>query len=112
MVKTGKAVLGWAALSQVSRRPCYSCVAEVSVYVAAAASDRGIGKALLDSLVAASEKAGIWTLHASIFPENEAGIALHRSCGFAGSRNGGGGSALVLYLVSGVTRWCRSAAAK
>ena len=77
-----KAVLGWAALSPVSRRPCYSGVAEVSVYVADASKGRGVGRALLESLVSASEKAGIWTLQASIFPENTASIALHKSCGF------------------------------
>jgi L-amino acid N-acyltransferase YncA len=31
VARAGKAVLGWGALSQVSRRECYSGVAEVSV---------------------------------------------------------------------------------
>jgi L-amino acid N-acyltransferase YncA len=30
----------------------------------------------------ASEQDGIWTLQASLFPENEASLALHQSCGF------------------------------
>jgi L-amino acid N-acyltransferase YncA len=75
-------VLGWAALSAVSARRVYRGVAEVSVYVAAAARGRGIGKALLDALVLESEVNGIWTLQAGIFPENVASIALHQSCGF------------------------------
>jgi L-amino acid N-acyltransferase YncA len=75
-------VLGWAALSAVSARRVYRGVAEVSVYVAAAARGRGIGKALLDALVLESEVNGIWTLQAGIFPENAASIALHQSCGF------------------------------
>ena len=43
---------------------------------------RGIGKALLRALIAASEQNGIWTLPAGIFPENQASLALVRSCGF------------------------------
>jgi L-amino acid N-acyltransferase YncA len=75
-------VLGWAALSAVSGRRVYSGVAEVSVYVAAEARGRGVGKALLQSLIEQSELSGIWTLQASIFPENVPSIALHKSCGF------------------------------
>ena len=75
-------VVGWAALSPVSRRPAYAGVAEVSVYVAAAARGGGIGLALLRRLVAESEAAGIWTLQASIFPENAASVALHERAGF------------------------------
>ena len=75
-------VLGWAALSPVSSRRVYAGVAEVSVYVATAARGRGVGKALLQALVQESEKSGIWTLQAGIFPENVASIALHKSCGF------------------------------
>ena len=75
-------VLGWAALSPVSSRCAYGGVAEVSVYVAGRARGRGIGSLLLSELVAASERNGIWTLQASIFPENQASIALHRRAGF------------------------------
>jgi L-amino acid N-acyltransferase YncA len=74
--------MGWAALSPVSSRRVYAGVAEVSVYVAAAARGRGVGKALLQSLVQESEKNGIWALQAGIFPENAASLSLHRSCGF------------------------------
>lgn len=74
--------LGWAALSPVSDRCAYRGVAEVSVYVADAARGRGVGRVLLEALVAASEARGLWTLQAGIFAENEASIALHRACGF------------------------------
>ncbi len=76
------AVLGWAALSGVSSRCVYAGVAEVSVYVAAAARGRGVGRALLQALVAESERLGIWTLQAGVFPENTASLELHRRCGF------------------------------
>jgi L-amino acid N-acyltransferase YncA len=75
-------VLGWAALTPVSGRCVYAGVAEVSVYVSAAARGKGLGKQLLNALVAASEAAGLWTLQAGIFPENAASIAIHEACGF------------------------------
>jgi L-amino acid N-acyltransferase YncA len=75
-------VLGWAALSPVSGRRVYAGVAEVSVYIAAAARGRGIGKALLHALIEESERAGVWTLQAGIFPENIASLKLHKSVGF------------------------------
>jgi phosphinothricin acetyltransferase len=75
-------VLGWAALSPASSRSVYAGVAEVSVYVAASARGTGLGRALLEELVRASEAAGLWTLQAGVFPENEASIRLHLACGF------------------------------
>jgi len=75
-------VAGWAALSPVSERSCYRGVAEVSVYVATRARGRGVGRGLLDELVARSEADGIWTLQAGIFPENKASLRLHLGCGF------------------------------
>jgi L-amino acid N-acyltransferase YncA len=75
-------VAGWAALSPVSARACYAGVAEVSVYVAPDSQGRGVGRALLEELVARSEAEGLWTLQTSIFPENRASLALHLRCGF------------------------------
>jgi phosphinothricin acetyltransferase len=82
VARNGQTVLGWAALSPVSRRRVYAGVAEVSIYIANHARGRGCGKALLERLIAESEKAGLWTLQAGIFPENTASIHLHQSCGF------------------------------
>lgn len=75
-------VTGWAALSPVSGRCVYAGVAEVSVYVAAAARGRGVGVALLRHLIAASEADNYWTLQAGILRENAASLALHERCGF------------------------------
>jgi phosphinothricin acetyltransferase len=75
-------VIGWAALSPVSRRLCYAGVAEVSIYVAGAFQGQGVGKALLQALVAESERQGIWTLQGATFPENSASLRLQASCGF------------------------------
>ena len=76
------ALLGWAALTPVSGRCVYAGVGDLSVYVAAAARGRGVGRLLLQALIDASERAGLWTLQAGVFPENEASLALHRACGF------------------------------
>ena len=82
VARDGDLVLGWAALSPVSRRHVYRGVAELTVYVAGAARGRGLGRRLLEALIAESERNGIWTLQASIFPENVASVELHRRCGF------------------------------
>jgi|ERR1044072_6245619 phosphinothricin acetyltransferase len=75
-------IVGWAALSQVSRRAAYAGVAEVSVYVAAACRGRGVGRALLERIILESEAHGVWTLQAVVFSENAATLALHKGCGF------------------------------
>jgi phosphinothricin acetyltransferase len=80
--RDGPEVLGWAALSRVSQRMCYAGVCEVSVYVASSARGRGIGSALLGALVERSEANGIWTLQASVFPENQASVHTHLRHGF------------------------------
>jgi len=78
----GERVAGWAALGPVSSRKVYEGVAEVSVYVAEEFRGARAGRALLEALVRESEAGGVWTLQASIFPENAASVALHLACGF------------------------------
>ena len=75
-------VLGWVALSAYSSRRVYSGVAWESVYVAAEARGRGVGRALFDVLIPASEAAGIWTLLAGVLAENAASLALQERVGF------------------------------
>ncbi|GAA1768849.1 GNAT family N-acetyltransferase [Pseudarthrobacter sulfonivorans] len=75
-------VVGWAAVSPVSARPVYAGVVEHSVYVASSARGLGIGEALLQALIESTENEGIWTIQASVFPENEASLKLHLSTGF------------------------------
>jgi L-amino acid N-acyltransferase YncA len=82
VAKAGEAVTGWAALSAVSSRRVYSGVAEVSVYVSGNFRGRGIGKALLESLIECSEEHGIWTLQAGILTDNVSSLKLHERCGF------------------------------
>lgn len=82
VARADRAICGWVAASPTSARACYAGVVEHSVYVAAAARGTGVGAALLRALFAASEAAGIWTIQASLFPENLASRALHARCGF------------------------------
>jgi phosphinothricin acetyltransferase len=75
-------VVGWVALVPVSSRECYSGVAEVSAYVSEDARSQGIGRELVAAAIESSERAGIWTLQTSVFPENEASLHLLRRFGF------------------------------
>jgi phosphinothricin acetyltransferase len=75
-------VIGWTAMSPVSDRCVYAGVAEHSVYLHPAHRGRGVGRALLEALIARTEAAGIWTIQTGIFPENIASVKLHQQCGF------------------------------
>ncbi|MDD7929917.1 GNAT family N-acetyltransferase [Microbacterium thalli] len=75
-------VLGCVAASRVSAREVYCGVVEHSVYVAGHAQGYGVGSALLDAFLSDVDAAGIWTVQASIFPENHASLALHERAGF------------------------------
>jgi L-amino acid N-acyltransferase YncA len=82
VARSGDTVRGWAALSPVSSRCVYGGVAEVSIYIGQRYRGIGLGRALLMALITESEKNGLWTLQAGIFPENQASIDLHKRCGF------------------------------
>jgi L-amino acid N-acyltransferase YncA len=79
---TGGRVLGWVAVARASSRAAYAGVVEHSVYVHRDARGQGIGLALLTTLIASTEAAGIWSLRSGIFPENTASLALHQRAGF------------------------------
>jgi L-amino acid N-acyltransferase YncA len=75
-------VVGWIALSPVSDRCAYAGVGEHSVYVAEHARGSGVGRRLIESLIARADAGGIWTIQTGIFPENVASVQLHLQCGF------------------------------
>jgi L-amino acid N-acyltransferase YncA len=78
----GGRIVGWAAVMPTSSRECYAGVVEHSIYVSADTRGRGVGRMLMEALVASTDRAGIWTIQTSIFPENEASVALHERVGF------------------------------
>jgi L-amino acid N-acyltransferase YncA len=82
VAERGGRVIGWIALSPVSRRPCYAGIAEISVYVAESARGDGVGADLLAAVVESAERDGLWMLQTSVFPENEPSLALLRRFGF------------------------------
>ncbi|MFV2114758.1 GNAT family N-acetyltransferase [Micromonospora sp. LOL_025] len=81
-VDDGGTVVGWVAVSPTSTRAVYAGVVEHSVYVDPGARGRGVARLLLDTLVASTEAAGIWTIQSGVFPENTASLGLHRRAGF------------------------------
>jgi L-amino acid N-acyltransferase YncA len=76
------ATIGWTALGGYSSRKVYEGVAWESVYVAADARGQGVGRALLEALIPASEAAGYWTLFAGVMAENTGSLVLHERVGF------------------------------
>jgi phosphinothricin acetyltransferase len=77
------AVVGYAYASSYRPRLAYRFTVENSVYVREGLSGRGVGKALLEALIARCE-AGPWRQMLAVIGnrDNAASIALHRRCGF------------------------------
>lgn len=82
--ESGGVVLGYAYASQFRDRPAYARTCESSIYVAAAAHRRGVGRALVEALVIAARDAGFREMIAVIGDGtgNHASVGLHRACGF------------------------------
>jgi L-amino acid N-acyltransferase YncA len=77
------AVAGYAYAGPYRPRPAYRFSVENSVYVAPEAHQRGIGRALLDRLIAEATDRGFRQMIAVIGDSNQAAsIALHRAAGF------------------------------
>jgi phosphinothricin acetyltransferase len=75
-------VIGWVGLSSYRLRACYAGIAEVSVYLDRASRGGGIGRELLEAMIAAARDLGYWKLVSRVFPFNTASRALCRACGF------------------------------
>ncbi|WP_256365766.1 GNAT family N-acetyltransferase [Virgibacillus sp. Bac332] len=75
-------VVGWAALLPISSKKAHAGVAELSIYLGAKSRGKGLGRRLMEFLVAESEAAGFWTLQSGVFPENVGSIYLHEKAGF------------------------------
>lgn len=78
---TGK-VVGWASISPLSPRSCYSGVGEFSVYVRRDSRGAGVGVKLLESLIERATALGYWKLIGRIFSFNEASRHLSKRHGF------------------------------
>jgi phosphinothricin acetyltransferase len=77
-------VLGYAYAGPYRPRPAYRFAVEDSIYLAPSARGKGVGRALLGALIAASEARGYRQMIAVIGDSaNTASIALHAGAGFA-----------------------------
>lgn len=76
-------VLGWGAISEWSPRRAYDTTGEVSTYVAESNRGRGVGRAILDSLVERATELGFHSLLARIAEGNAASLRMHERAGFA-----------------------------
>ncbi len=76
-------VTGYAYASLYRARPAYRFALENSVYVDESKAGRGVGRALLERLVAECERIGCRQMIAVIGDSaNAPSIGLHRACGF------------------------------
>jgi len=76
-------ILGYAYAGPFRTRTAYRHTVEDSVYVAAGAEGRGVGRALLTAVIDASRAAGMKQMLALIGDSANAGsIALHKAMGF------------------------------
>lgn len=82
VARQGRTIAGWAALNRISQRSCYAGVAELTVYVAGWARGKRVGSALMAAAIAASERAGVWTLQGSVMAENVPSLRLCEAAGF------------------------------
>ena len=76
-------VVGFGSLSPFRDRAAYSTTVEDSLYVDAVWRGKGVGRLLLDELVALAVARGFHTVIARVSGDNEPSIALHQACGFA-----------------------------
>ena len=84
VAEDGGAILGYAYAGPFRPRPAYRYSVENSVYVAAEAQRRGIGRRLLDALIARCTEAGFRQMIAVIGDSTlqAASISLHAAAGF------------------------------
>jgi L-amino acid N-acyltransferase YncA len=82
VVEDGGEVVAWASAPPYSARAVYAGVREFSVYVARARRGEGLGRAVMEALIAESAARGWWKLVSRVFPENAASRALCHSLGF------------------------------
>lgn len=76
-------ILGYALVQPLSTKSAYRFSVENSIYLGHAAAGKGLGRALLEALLTASEEAGIREMVAVISDKGaEASVALHEKLGF------------------------------
>jgi phosphinothricin acetyltransferase len=82
VAEDGGRVQAFASTSEYRPRDCYAGIAEFSVYVGREARGRGVGRAVMEALIAEAERAGFWKLVSRVFPQNTASLRLLSAVGF------------------------------
>ena len=92
VAKEGEVLLGYAASSPFRTRPAYRWTVETGIYLAEDATGRGVGRALLSTLLETLERQGYVAAIGAIALPNDASVALHEKLGFtyAGTYRGVG----------------------
>lgn len=75
-------VVGWGSLNPFNPRPAYDHVVDLSVYVERGWRGRGVGRVLLQHLLARAKTLGYHKMVLATFPYNEAGMTLYKKMGF------------------------------
>ena len=78
----GAVVVGFASLSPFKDRPAYSPTVENSIYVSRSHTGLGIGRMLLERVIADARDSGFHSMIARVEASGEASLGLHRACGF------------------------------
>lgn len=78
----GSEVVGYCYATRFRDRPAYAYACENSIYVAPDRIGQGIGRRLLEALVASAQAYGFRQMVAVIGGGEPASVALHRACGF------------------------------
>lgn len=82
VARAGGRVVAWAAVARVSEREVFRGRVECSLYVAEEARGDGVGEELLAELCRRCDRGGIWTIEATVFPENRPSVAMLEAEGF------------------------------
>lgn len=82
VVEEGGEVVAFASTSAYRSGPCYTGIAEFSVYVARERRGSGVGRVAMEALLEAATAAGFWKLLSRVLPENTASRALMAKVGF------------------------------
>jgi phosphinothricin acetyltransferase len=78
----GGRVVGWASLNRFNPRAAYDSVADFSVYVEREQRGHGVGRRLLEHLIARARGLGYHKIVLATLPHNTGGIHLYARAGF------------------------------
>ncbi|MDJ0844745.1 MAG: GNAT family N-acetyltransferase [Crocosphaera sp.] len=82
VIENNNQVIGWVSLQHFYGRPAYKSTAEISLYIGEKSRGQGIGKKLLEYVIAESPKLGLTNLLGFIFAHNQPSLNLFKKYNF------------------------------